>query len=1765
MVQPQQKITKAMMLLRKGDEELDSPFVPSGGNTQSRTPVSRVQQMIQQKEEESKRNKIIAENSYNYVPPKRFSVKKNVFVGTNIPNNNTITNDKLSKSEIERMGGISKSMSNSPSLKNIAKLRKIQMSISSNDLNIKKTRNITPKLNKTNNIKAKRIVTADSNSVTQWIDSDNLNLTISSFVCRMIEIKHWIETILKIDVGLDDSNIHEFPDYLTNGILICKLAQHFDPSIKKVYTGTNTNGEIQYKMTNKRYNYIDNINEFLRFAHNIKLPNLFIFETNDLYMKKNIPKVIACLHALSHFMSMLNKAPLVTKLDNDKSGISAYFHSLNIGVDNLNRIKHLVGSDLSGRKYIDGFDEAIRVNVGDNINRLTLIKVDDEKIPDIKPSEKIQDTESEENQISTNTEEVQDIQINDEVFQPNDSFTFLTIDEESENSLTMSDVDNSFDNATVYVDKSIASVQESPLLNIPTLEDQYITRDARKLFNNIEYTSTLLPSSDSITAIQEKYKFMMDEEEMKILGNSVFAPLPIDYPVELNERDAVKLQSLCRGYISRFDLFVTKSMLKGNLQNITNFQSLCRGALLRRRIASKRRLSTCSSTTKTTPNFTSFQKDDEYGSSMTMRTILKNKAAHPHLLAHKSAIVELQSLIRGQDCRNSYKYLRKKLLLNMESVIKLQSVIRGISLRSDIQADKISVKKLRIRKQPPLPSPPRSPNNIPALSPTKPLKPYFDDDELFERFDIPDSSLPQQGHVPRRSETRKHDAKYIPNLPLEPTTPSKSRNISKMHHSPTKKDLKRILSPGSSTSLKPTVLFPSMSKKSDELLNKFEDLITDFNSIIRGNLVRSQYSRLRKELFENQNQIVTLQSTLRAIEKKLDYDLLVEDMEEFDDVIVPLQSSIRSYLLRKRLKDREEWFLRPDNYKKICKLQAIIKGLHHVSDYRALIEEKNPPFKAIKNFINVIGTLELENTSQKEVKILQLKQEIKNEKANVGTQLQRLAELRKKVDILKKFGIDIKNIQKDLKKNVDSGNAVLRHLVDVDDLVEVEDKKRISVKKDSDQLSLFVGTFFWILQNKPEYWSDVLNYFEITGDLIEFSSGNIEDWVLKCFNYADSNSQTKVEPTKEEGLLVKLIVETFKLFILRTPEKDFKSFVKKRRDFKNVNVKNWELLIHAYLNLPQQRNFTKSILGDALFLITGDDEASFECEPEAILAQLVDETDLVPLKYVDQYESGEIEALDIPIVKTVYVKNMQNLRASVFEIFQALKRNIDRIPLFIRVLLHELYELLKEVYQLSPNYTFCLVGSVFIHCYVLPILNSPSNFSIDIEAISNDSSVISRIYRNLELAVICLNQISTFKHFDPSNHPYLTSLDSFVDEIKDEMKDFISELIDVSSVDVAYRKVNLESDSLRTLKIQKNDVFELVDILGSFMHENCNDEQDVLYFCAKEIMQLDKKMALPVDSYGFTEIVLDDDENNEENTNLLIADLLLLEIKKYLIYIIQVQDGDNLIDMLVSEIQPADELKFKDIVKSEKKILKREKVDVSEIEIYNMSFPQVKKHALELIFELERLQVISHQDGYQQLLNDLASDIKNKRKQQQEMDLERETIIEILTELKRRVSTYKRTYDDYEKLIKLTLNEKAKQKVEIRESGMATKGNNSNIFQKLFSRSGRKMKKLKMKNSSAFSDALYGSHTMSVSSLIDKNVVSKAASNRASISISCDKIGFFLLTLKGIDTSNNRFNTSIDQLLDFVCKDEIGLDAFNGNVTFVSIGLLKLILNLYYE
>ncbi|KAF8970765.1 hypothetical protein BGZ52_010424, partial [Haplosporangium bisporale] len=65
----------------------------------------------------------------------------------------------------------------------------------------------------------------------------------------------------------------------------------------------------------------------------LKLPEIFIFELTDLYDKKNIPKVIYCIHALSHMLASRGVAPNIKNLVGELQFTDAEIHATRQGLD----------------------------------------------------------------------------------------------------------------------------------------------------------------------------------------------------------------------------------------------------------------------------------------------------------------------------------------------------------------------------------------------------------------------------------------------------------------------------------------------------------------------------------------------------------------------------------------------------------------------------------------------------------------------------------------------------------------------------------------------------------------------------------------------------------------------------------------------------------------------------------------------------------------------------------------------------------------------------------------------------------------------------------------------------------------------------------------------------------------------------------------------------------------------------------------------------------------------------------------------------------------------------------------------------------------------------------------------------------------------------------------------------------------------------------------------------------------------------------------
>ncbi|EAQ92625.1 hypothetical protein CHGG_00860 [Chaetomium globosum CBS 148.51] len=118
-----------------------------------------------------------------------------------------------------------------------------------------------------------------------WMDKQRQFLQAYEYLCHIGEAKEWIEDVIQRAIP----PIVELEEALRDGVTLAEVVESLNPQRRfKIFH----HPRLQYR-------HSDNIAIFFRYLDEVELPDLFRFELIDLYEKKNIPKVIHCIHALS--------------------------------------------------------------------------------------------------------------------------------------------------------------------------------------------------------------------------------------------------------------------------------------------------------------------------------------------------------------------------------------------------------------------------------------------------------------------------------------------------------------------------------------------------------------------------------------------------------------------------------------------------------------------------------------------------------------------------------------------------------------------------------------------------------------------------------------------------------------------------------------------------------------------------------------------------------------------------------------------------------------------------------------------------------------------------------------------------------------------------------------------------------------------------------------------------------------------------------------------------------------------------------------------------------------------------------------------------------------------------------------------------------------------------------------------------------------------------------------------------------------------------
>lgn len=286
---------------------------------------------------------------------------------------------------------------------------------------------------------------------------------------------------------------------------------------------------------------------------------------------------------------------------------------------------------------------------------------------------------------------------------------------------------------------------------------------------------------------------------------------------------------------------------------------------------------------------------------------------------------------------------------------------------------------------------------------------------------------------------------------------------------------------------------------------------------------------------------------------------------------------------------------------------------------------------------------------------------------------------------------------------------------------------------------------------------------------------------------------------------------------------------------------------------------------------------------------------------------------------------------------------------------------------------------------------------------------------------------------------------------------------------------------------------------------------------------------------------------------------LYMETKRCILYIIRVQSGSNLLDILLKQPTFEDKELWYILVQDElstNSIRRGAYSDGALTDIGSMSYEELKATALENILALEQKGWVSRQNQYQDILNAIAVDIrtKHRRKIQRQKEIESVRLTwKRLNEQAIYLDQQIKTYNDYIEQAMMTLhNKKGKKRFLIPFTKQWD-------HQRELQRSGRVFK--------------FGSYKYSARNLANRGVLvywkgyPEAQWDRLDLTISSNEVGIFMIdgSRGNVMVPGANAQVPLDDLLQAQYNNSQYMDFFEGTLR-VNVNLfLHLIMKKFYN
>ncbi|NXE36710.1 IQGA1 protein, partial [Ptilorrhoa leucosticta] len=812
-----------------------------------------------------------------------------------------------------------------------------------------------------------------------------------------------------------------------------------------------------------------------------------------------------------------------------------------------------------------------------------------------------------------------------------------------------------------------------------------------------------------------------------------------------------------------------------------------------------------------------------------------------------------------------------------------------------------------------------------------------------------------------------------------------------------------------------------------------ENLIMKLQACCRGYLVRQEFNSRMNFLKKQVPAITCIQSQWRGYKQRKAYQIRLDYLRAQKDQVIKIQSMIRMYQARRRYRDRLQYFRNHIN--DVVKIQAFIRANKAREDYKTLINAENPPMAVVRKFVHLLD--QSDQDFQEELELMKLREEVvtlirSNQQLENDLNLMDI-----KIGLLVKNKITLQDVVSHSKKLTKKNKEQLSDMM-------MLNKQRGGLKALSKEKREKLEAYqhlFYLLQTNPTYLAKLI--FQMPQNK---STKFMDSVIFTLYNYASNQ--------REEYLLLRLFQTAL--------QEEIKSKVDQIHEIVTGNPTVIKMVV-SFNRGARGQNALRQILAPVVKEIIDDKSLNIKTDPVDIYKS-----------WVNQMESQTGEASKLPYdvtpeqalsheeVRTRLDASIRNMRTVTDKFLSAIISSVDKIPYGMRFIAKVLKDSLHEKFpDAGEDELLKIVGNLLYYRYMNPAIVAPDAF--DIIDLSAGGQLTTDQRRNLGSIAKMLQHAASNKmfmgdnaHLSIINEYLLQSYQKFrrffqaaceVPELQDKFNiDEYSDLVTLTkpviyiSIGEIINTHTLLLDHQDAIAPEHNDpIHELLDDLGEVPtiesligregSGNVNDPNREMLAKTEVSLTLTNKFDVP------------GDENAEMD-----ARTILLNTKRLIVDVIRFQPGETLTEILETSATSEQEAEHHRAMQKrairDAKTPDKMKKSVSVKEDGNLNLQEKKEKIKAGLKKLTELGTVNAKNKYQELINDIAKDIRNQRRYRQRRKAELVKLQQTYSALNSKATFYGEQVDYYKSYIKTCLDNLAS-KGKVSKKPREMKGKNS--------------------------------------------------------------------------------------------------------------------------